>query len=148
MIVVQTDGRILIGGHFRSVNDVPRNGLARLNANGSLDMSFERGRGTGFEGGASWVYSLATQTDGKILVGGYFNSVDGVGHPGMARLNDQFRLTVVSKPGRSYVVQASSDLIGWVSLGTNAPPGNDFDFVEGDFPNLKQRFYRVRQAEP
>jgi uncharacterized delta-60 repeat protein len=147
-IAVQTDGRILIGGNFRSVDHVPRNRLARLNANGSLDLSFERGRGSSFEGGARWVYSVAIQSDGKILVGGDFEFVDGVRRVGMALLNDQFRLTVVSEPGRSYVVQASYDLIGWTSLGTNTPPGNNFDFVESDFPNLKQRFYRVRQAGP
>ncbi|HMS42534.1 MAG TPA: delta-60 repeat domain-containing protein, partial [Pyrinomonadaceae bacterium] len=36
-IVIQTDGRILIGGDFRGVNESFRDGVARLNADGSTD---------------------------------------------------------------------------------------------------------------
>src|SRR5690606_22638046 len=39
-IAVQRDGRILVGGHFSSVNGVPRYNLARLHPDGSLDTSF------------------------------------------------------------------------------------------------------------
>ena len=37
---VQPDGKIIIGGNFSSVLGVPRNHIARLNANGTLDMGF------------------------------------------------------------------------------------------------------------
>src|SRR5215207_4600941 len=40
-ITVQPDQRILIGGGFTNVNGIGRRGLARLNADGSLDESFE-----------------------------------------------------------------------------------------------------------
>ena len=36
---VQPDGKILIGGWFTSWDGVPRNRLARLNANGTLDVT-------------------------------------------------------------------------------------------------------------
>lgn len=36
-IVRQPNGRVVIGGVFDHVNGVPRNNLARLNADGSLD---------------------------------------------------------------------------------------------------------------
>jgi len=39
-IVVQPDGRILVGGSFASINGVARNRVARLNADGSLDPTF------------------------------------------------------------------------------------------------------------
>src|ERR1035441_1406346 len=39
-LAVQTDGRILIGGSFYTVNGTTRNGVARLNANGTVDASF------------------------------------------------------------------------------------------------------------
>jgi uncharacterized delta-60 repeat protein len=38
--VVQDDGRILIGGTFTHVNSVARDNLARLNPDGSVDLSF------------------------------------------------------------------------------------------------------------
>ncbi len=39
-IVVQPDGRVLIGGEFKCYNEVPRGGIARLTATGSLDQTF------------------------------------------------------------------------------------------------------------
>jgi hypothetical protein len=44
------DGRVLLGGHFTMVHGVPRNGLARLNAEGSLDLSFN----PAFSPGSIW----------------------------------------------------------------------------------------------
>ena len=37
-LVVQADGKIVIGGNFTSVGGVTRNYIARLNADGSLDL--------------------------------------------------------------------------------------------------------------
>src|SRR5215475_1868913 len=37
---IQPDGKIIIGGNFSTVNGVVRNNLARLNADGSLDQSW------------------------------------------------------------------------------------------------------------
>ena len=85
-IVVQADGRIVIGGTFRSVGGVTRNYLARLNANGSLDAPFNPNPNAS-------VLSLALQGDGnKILIGGSFTSLspeNGVTTPRtrFARLN-------------------------------------------------------------
>ena len=39
-LAVQQDGKILIFGDFTFFNDVPRNHIARLNPDGSLDTSF------------------------------------------------------------------------------------------------------------
>src|ERR1043166_7642640 len=44
-IAAQPDGKILIGGNFSSVNGTPRNFLARLNADGSIDASFPASNG-------------------------------------------------------------------------------------------------------
>ncbi|MEQ1932693.1 MAG: choice-of-anchor D domain-containing protein, partial [Fimbriimonadaceae bacterium] len=67
-IAVQPDGKAIIAGSFTSVNGVPRNNIARLNANGSLDMGFDPNTG-------SDVTSVALQADGKILLGGYFTTL-------------------------------------------------------------------------
>jgi uncharacterized delta-60 repeat protein len=74
-VVLQSDGKILIGGHFYLYNGVSRVNIARLNADGSLDASFNAGAGPG--GGLGYVNTLKLQTDGKIVVGGQFNDFSG-----------------------------------------------------------------------
>lgn len=79
-VVVQTDGKIIIGGEFTQVAGTPRNRIARLNADGTLD--------TGFDPNASGlVYKIVLQADGKILVGGEFATIGGQTRNGLARLN-------------------------------------------------------------
>src|SRR5713226_1657173 len=82
-VAVQLDGKIVIGGGFSNVNGTARQGIARLNADGSLDTSFNPGSGTDFNS----VSVLALQTDGKIVIGGLFASVNGTAHESIARLN-------------------------------------------------------------
>ena len=83
-IAIQSDGKILVGGNFTTYDDgiitathAPDR-LCRLNANGTLDQTFNytASTGRGFNG---TVYAIAIQSDGKILVGGNFSSyTDGV----------------------------------------------------------------------
>jgi uncharacterized delta-60 repeat protein len=84
-VAQQPDGRIIIGGQFAMVNGEPRFGIARLEADGSLDRSF--GEGMAGIGDNRSVYSLALQGDGKILMGGFFSSINGVPWDGTARLH-------------------------------------------------------------
>jgi uncharacterized delta-60 repeat protein len=69
-IVVQPDGKILVGGYFTSFNGTPRNMIARLNYDGTLDASFQNGLAGGYW--SFYVSSLALKPDGKIVAGGYF----------------------------------------------------------------------------
>src|SRR5882724_6949641 len=39
-IALQPDGKLLVGGQFTSFNGVPRNQIARLNVDGSVDTNF------------------------------------------------------------------------------------------------------------
>jgi len=73
-IAVQPDGRILIGGNFTSI--VSATGvttaysyLARLNPDGTVDTTFNPSPNL-------QVASLALQSDGKIIVGGYFTGME------------------------------------------------------------------------
>ncbi|HEX6287719.1 MAG TPA: cohesin domain-containing protein [Herpetosiphonaceae bacterium] len=79
---LQVDGKVVLGGEFTSVNGAARNYIARLNADGSTDTTFIPGGGAN-----STVYSVAVQPDGKILIGGTFTMVNGVGRNRIARLN-------------------------------------------------------------
>lgn len=79
---VQADGKILIGGNFTTVNGSTRNRIARLNANGSLDTTFNAGSGP--DGSVS---AMALQPDGYVVIGGRtFTSVNGVAVGNLARL--------------------------------------------------------------
>ncbi|HSD14282.1 MAG TPA: T9SS type A sorting domain-containing protein [Flavobacterium sp.] len=82
-IALQPDGKILIGGDFTSYNDISRNRIARLNSDGSLDATFNL-QGTDLNGS---IYSIAVQSDGKILIGGDFSRSTSTLRGGIARLN-------------------------------------------------------------
>ena len=81
-LAVQADGKILIGGVFTSYNGTPSNYIARLNSNGSLDLSFKSGTGA-----VGQVESIAVQADGKILVGGAFTSYNETASNYIVRLH-------------------------------------------------------------
>jgi uncharacterized delta-60 repeat protein len=81
-IELQSDGKILVGGGFTSYSGVSRNGIIRLNTDGSVDNSFVIG--TGFN---SQVNTIELQSDGKILVGGFFSLYSGVSKNYIVRLN-------------------------------------------------------------
>lgn len=68
-VALQPDGRIVIGGSFTEFNSSPQRGLTRLNANGSLDGSFQTG--TGVDGS---VRSIGIDDNGSIIFSGVFNS--------------------------------------------------------------------------
>ncbi|MEO6670161.1 MAG: T9SS type A sorting domain-containing protein [Ferruginibacter sp.] len=84
VITTQADGKALVGGYFYSYNGVSTNYLARLNADGSKDPSFNA---TGV-GPNSYVYTILVQPDGKILVGGMFSAYNRVSANGLIRLNN------------------------------------------------------------
>lgn len=85
-IAVQQDGKILIGGDFSQIvigtsTLYDRINIARLNANGTMDSSFN-------PGAPGDVRALTVQQDGKILVGGYINTLAGVACNRIGRLNE------------------------------------------------------------
>jgi uncharacterized delta-60 repeat protein len=93
-IAVQPDGRIIIGGDFSSYNGTARNRIARLNADGTLDMSFDPGSGADES-----VTCVALQGDGKIVVGGVFTTYNGRERNHIARLNADGTLDTSFEPG-------------------------------------------------
>ena len=88
-VLVQSDGKIVIGGSFRALqptgaaSPTTRNRIARLNADGTLDTGYDPNIGGN-------VYALALQRDGKIIVGGSYSTVGSpaTGVNALARLND------------------------------------------------------------
>lgn len=79
---LQVDGKIVIGGAFTQVQGTNCNGIARLNSDGTIDSTFHP-----ISGIAGTVLSIVIQPDGKVLIGGFFSSVNGLPCTGLARLN-------------------------------------------------------------
>ena len=86
-IALQTDGKILIGGLFSTINGQLRNGIARLNADGSLDANFNPAFGNPSTVENALINRVLVQSDGKIMVGGSFRGVNGVSRRNLVRLN-------------------------------------------------------------
>lgn len=87
-------GKMVIGGAFTSVNNIPRRGVARLLPDGTLDTSFNPGSGAD-----GIVHSVALQSDGKVLIAGDFTHFDGVPRSHIARLNSNGTLDSGFNPG-------------------------------------------------
>jgi len=104
-IAIQKDGKIVLGGSFSAIEGTPRQGLARLNADGTLDTTFDPGPGLGAGQGSpgSPVGAIVVQPDGKLLVGGSFISVNGVPRNGVARLNPDGSVDTGFDPGSGLV---------------------------------------------
>lgn len=73
-IVLQPDGKILIGGEFARVNNLDRPNFTRLNTNGTIDESFNTG-GAGTDGPVTACLILPNDS---IVIGGRFKSYNGV----------------------------------------------------------------------
>ena len=89
--VVKTlpDGKTLVGGNFYGVNGESYNGIVRLLNNGAIDMSFDCGTGAvNFydDQSENFVNAIEVQPDGKILVGGNFDSFNGYSYKKLVRL--------------------------------------------------------------
>ncbi len=70
-VAISASGKIAVGGDFTEFDGSPRNGIAVLNADGSLDTTFNPGAGAN-----NTVNAVAFQTDGKVVVGGAFTQMD------------------------------------------------------------------------
>lgn len=127
-VVVQPDGKILIGGEFTSVEPnggaaIVRNRIARFNPDGTLDTVFNPGAN-------NVVYTIAVQPDGRVLAGGVFDSIGGQSRNRIARLDpvtgaaDAFNPNASATVGtgivRSIVVQADGKILaggGFTTIG-------------------------------
>jgi uncharacterized delta-60 repeat protein len=89
-IAVQSDGKVVVAGRAKNVSDNYDFALARYNADGSLDRNFNRSgkQTTDFFGGSDYVYGVAIQSDGKIVVAGsVYDPTTGNEDFGLARYN-------------------------------------------------------------
>ena len=112
-IVAVPGGKVLIGGDFVSVQGTNQNRIARLNADGRLDSSFNIGQGAN-----GTVETLSTQSDGSIIVGGQFSSINGTNRGRLARLSKDGLLDATFNPNADgFVLSASVHRDDKIMLG-------------------------------
>jgi len=134
-------GQILIAGSFETYNGETTEGVARLNADGTRDTTFNSPVGTVFQAAA-----LAVQADGGILLGGTFDVGPGTS---LVRLAGG-----VTAPTLTYSLQPGGVLRFDVPAGFNLQKvlnlGDGWDDVTGsttiDVPMTDPRgFFQLKQ---
>ena len=157
-LVLQPDGKVLVGlSPLASYKG--RNGIVRLNADGSLDPTFNPANGV--DGS---VFAIARRADGKVLVGGEFTSVSAQPRTNLALLypEEQFirftgvfphspagkRLTLAVVPELTYTLQTSTDLVNWQDQQTKLAAADALEFIDTSDADSSKRFFRVKQSEP
>ena len=124
-IAIQADGKIIVAGQFTSFNGATANRIIRLNSDGSKDVSFNVG--TGFDNS---VYVATLQPDGKIIIGGNFNSYKGLVEQAIIRLNPDGTKDVSFNTGTGFnsnIYSATLQSNGKIIIG------GDFTIFDG-FP--------------
>ncbi len=107
----QPDGKFVVAGNFNSANGVTHRNIARFNADGTIDATFDSGYGI-FGNGNVRIDALAVQTDGKILMGGTFSTYNLNDARSLVRLNTNGTQDTTFNPiGISAGVPAVNDLL-------------------------------------
>lgn len=96
-LLIQPDGKILVGGRFNSFDGNSFSKLVRLNTDGSIDSGFDTG--AGFD---KYVYAIALQSDQKIILGGSFLTYNGISQKRIVRLNANGNLDTTFESGAGF----------------------------------------------
>ena len=149
-VTVQDDGKIIVGGAFSAFNGIVKQGIVRINSDGSLDNSFKSNPGLGSS--SSYVRSMVIQSDGAIIIYGSFSQYNGVDKRNIAKLNSDGTLDYSLSTGaddgiNSILIQSDKKIIigGWFKtyngvikdgiarLNTDGSLDNSFNFENSEF---------------
>lgn len=122
------NGKLLVGGAFSRIGNLPRRCIALLNEDGTVDTSYDLGSGAN-----GHVWALSASGDGSLYVGGAFTAFNDQPAPRLARLglpeiagslvgaalgvDGTFSARVLGLSGARYAVESSSDLKDWKPAG-------------------------------
>jgi uncharacterized delta-60 repeat protein len=111
-LLLQPDGKVLVGGNnLQSFNGVVNAGVGRLNADGSVDTTFDTRADLHYYR----TEDLALAPDGKVIVAAWQLDVAAgyVAAPAVSRLNNDAGPRGIEFTGANYVVHEGD---GWVSI--------------------------------
>ena len=153
-VAIQLDGKILLAGGFTNFNGVARSGIARLNSDGSINMTFDPGLGPNLP-----INTIAIAPDGGILLEGC-SHVNGLPRNRIARLNSD------SPTSPAFVTNSGDQTIAagrrlplfatvagglpmsfqWKHAGTNLLGGTNSTFELTDMPLTNAESIRLKPA--
>lgn len=136
-VAVQPDGRVIIGGAFSTVGGAAHRGVARVNASGTIDPTFNAALDAN-----AIVDTIALQPDGKVVIGGDFINIGGFGRSNVARLNSDGTLDATFNPGsgangsvRALVIKNNGKtVIGGTFSAVSGAPRARLAQLNGDTP--------------
>lgn len=126
------DGSIVITGAFSYINGQPRQQMARLLANGSLDPNWNPNTDGVIE-------SVAVDDNGAIYIGGNFTQIGGVQRSYLAKLN------TAGVVDTSWTPQLNGAVEHIVTHGTSVYIAGNFSYVGGAYTSF---LARVAAASP
>jgi uncharacterized delta-60 repeat protein len=145
-LIVQPNGKILVGGRFISYDEKQRINILRLNSDGTLDSSFGNDDETDFKPNAftgfyGEVFKMELLPDGKIVIGGNFEYQHESTRSGLARLNpdgsrDQTLAMTEWLNVEALVVQSDGKIFLSTAGFTRARRYLENGSVDPDFPEI------------
>jgi uncharacterized delta-60 repeat protein len=153
---VLPDGKILIGGAFTTVSGFAYGRLARLNTDGSVDLTFN----TNNIGANGQINDIELSPDGKIFIGGVFTQYNGVAKNKIAKLNSDGTLDTsftYTPPVNAVVLDldllpngklaVAGNTLGTTLLPTSAVVLNTDGSPDANFAVITAKQGRVRKVQ-
>ncbi|HYG36865.1 MAG TPA: hypothetical protein VEC99_18880, partial [Clostridia bacterium] len=145
-IGMQSDGKFVIGGDFKTYNSVPRPRIARLNPNGSLDSTFVPGNGP-----LCAVSNLTVLADDKLLITGHNALYDYYNTFRLARLNPDGSLDssfkVECRPSNWPLAVQPDGRIICANIGAGGDSFSIYRLRADGSPDANYADYRVSSGE-
>jgi len=122
----QSDGKLIVVGHFTEINGNPYNRIVRLDIDGSIDVTFVIGNG--FDHRAFVCY---VDGNNNIFVGGRFTEYDGVSVSHICKLDS------IGDVDATFALNVTLDsyVHAIVALYNSVVPSSSEIYVGGDFTN-------------
>lgn len=130
-VAVQDDGRIVFGGRFNALQPgatgsvVPRNFLARVNGNGSLDTAFDPNPN-------NIVYSFSTPAGGRVIAGGGFTQLQPNGGTEVIEVSRLARFNADGSYDPSFIIRADNRVMAQLFEADGSL------LIAGDFREVQQ----------
>jgi uncharacterized delta-60 repeat protein len=143
-IAVAPDGGIFVAGAFTEWNGTSVGRIARLGPDGTFDSGFNQGAGAD-----GTVFSIATQIDGALVIGGAFTHVHGLARSGIARLHagEKFALGIVEfSEARPSVLESAGQVTLQVVRSGNLQSELTVDYATADGTAHSGTRYSARQG--
>jgi uncharacterized delta-60 repeat protein len=131
-MALQSDGRIVIGGEFVGYESTPRSHIARLNTNGTLDITYDPGDGVSITSGTPQVFALKAQSDDEVLIGGQFDRYDTTGRANIARIDTLGKNDASFTPPATMTAASGTASINAIAI----QPADSKILIGGNFNDL------------